>query len=97
MTPQSISKLQRLRDILGKPIKINSACRCPLHNARVGGVTNSTHRSTQYHPACAFDISLHGHDKATVITAAEQAGFKAIGINYNTFVHVDDRSRFTRW
>ena len=35
--------LQPLRDIYGKPIRINSGYRCPELNKAVGGVPNSQH------------------------------------------------------
>lgn len=34
---------QKIRDKLGAPIRINSGYRCPVHNAKVGGVKNSYH------------------------------------------------------
>lgn len=38
-----VNMCQTIRDRIGKPIKINSACRCAKHNAKCGGVKNSTH------------------------------------------------------
>ena len=38
-----IAMCQRIRDALGSPIRINSACRCNLHNKNVGGVPGSYH------------------------------------------------------
>jgi hypothetical protein len=32
---EALEKLQQLRDFLGKPITINSASRCPIHNAKL--------------------------------------------------------------
>ena len=97
VSKSAIIKLQKLRDMMGSPITINSCCRCPLHNARVGGVPNSQHRSTLTSPTTAFDIALDDHDKQFLIDCAVKAGFKGIGINYKTFVHVDDRERYARW
>ena len=37
------NKLELVRNALGKPIVINSGYRCPLLNARVGGVSTSAH------------------------------------------------------
>ena len=34
---------QALRTRLGIPVRVTSGCRCERHNARVGGVRNSTH------------------------------------------------------
>ena len=34
---------QEIRDRSGEPLKINSGCRCVIHNKSVGGVYNSYH------------------------------------------------------
>lgn len=39
----TLSVLQPLRDIYGKPMEINSGYRCPKLNAEVGGVPTSQH------------------------------------------------------
>ena len=41
--PRLLSLLERIREILGVPVVINSGYRCPAHNKRVGGVDNSYH------------------------------------------------------
>ena len=93
----AIDKLQMLRDIIGRPIIINSSARCPRHNARVGGAPKSQHRATKIRPATAFDISLRGVNKQDIIDAARLVGFKGLGINYNCFVHVDNRKIPATW
>ena len=35
--------LEPVRELLGKPIVVNSGFRCPIHNVAVGGVANSQH------------------------------------------------------
>lgn len=97
VSKQALSKLETLRRLAGRPVFINSACRCPTHNARVGGAPRSQHRSTINRPATAFDISLRNFRKDELIKLAVQAGFKGIGENYNSFVHVDDRINYARW
>ena len=47
--------LQPLRDIYGKPIRINSGYRCPELNKAVGGVPNSMHQRGE-----ASDLSIDG-------------------------------------
>jgi len=72
---------------LGMPLKINSAYRCPKHNAEVGGVPNSYH--TQ---GLAVDLELPSKFK-TLDEFAEflrRIGFKGIGIYRSKgFVHAD--------
>mgnify|MGYP000492272052 CR=1 FL=1 len=49
---QSLKKLEKAREIYGKPIYITSAYRCPKHNKKVGGHPKSSHLKGR-----AFDIS----------------------------------------
>jgi hypothetical protein len=79
----AISKLERMREILGKPLIITSAYRDPLHNARVGGAPMSMHRFGR-----AFDIASQGRVRQELYQAAVEAGFTGFGF-YNTFLHVD--------
>lgn len=81
----ALGALQRLRDILGRPVILTSAYRCPAHNAMIGGAPLSAHKL-----GIAFDISLNGHDRHAVLAAAQQAGFGSFGL-YQTFLHVDTR------
>ena len=73
---EAIDKLQKLRDILQRPIIINSAARCPLHNVRVGGSPKSQHRATKQSPSTAFDISLKGLHKKDVLKQQRLQGLK---------------------
>jgi len=88
---EAMDCLQRLRDISGKPIRINSAYRDPIYNAKIGGAALSMHKFGK-----AFDISLRGHSKARLIRDAKEAGFTGMGVNYNSFLHVDT-GRKRRW
>jgi len=94
---EAIDKLQKTRNIIQVPLIINSAARCPIHNARVGGAPKSQHRATKARPSTAFDISLRGIDKEKLIDAAILAGFKGFGTNYNSFIHVDNRKFAAAW
>jgi len=98
ITRRALDKLERFREILDCPVIINSACRCPTHNRRVGGAPLSRHRSTRNRPSTAFDIRITKKlNKQRIIEAAKRAGFKGLGIRYRTFVHIDDRDRIARW
>jgi zinc D-Ala-D-Ala carboxypeptidase len=84
----TMDAIQRLRDMVGKPIRVNSGHRCALHNARVGGAPMSAHRRL------AFDIDLRGHDRKELAKAAREAGFTGLGY-YVNFLHLDTgRKRF---
>lgn len=86
---RTINLLQRGRDYLGLPVFLNSAHRCPLHNARVGGAPLSEHKRL------AFDIDLEGHNRFEVYEACRMAGFTTFGF-YRTFLHTDPRPH-RRW
>ncbi|MEQ8346896.1 MAG: D-Ala-D-Ala carboxypeptidase family metallohydrolase [Sneathiellaceae bacterium] len=96
-TEAALDKLEALRRAVAVPLQVNSASRCPLHNARVGGAPLSQHRATGRVQSTAFDILLGGVPKAVLVAAAASVGFGGIGINYRSFVHVDDRGRRARW
>lgn len=83
----ALARLNLMREILGRPMIINSAFRCSKHNKAVGGVGVSAHTLGK-----AFDVSLKGHDRFKVLEAARQAGFNGYGF-YETFLHVDAWAR----
>lgn len=91
------NELQKLRDLLGLPIKINSGYRTPSYNRKIGGAKNSFHVQAKAADIVVADIEpkkLH----AMIEKWIEQGklNFKGVGL-YNTFVHVDVRDRKARW
>jgi len=87
--PADFDRAQRLRDLLGRPVRFNSTHRCRHHNARVGGAPLSEHKRI------AFDFSL----RSPAATRREiedlqermfDAGFRTFGL-YRTFIHIDAR------
>ena len=83
-----IQRLQALREVLGKPVNINSAYRTVSHNHKIGGHKRSAHLA-----GLAADIKVAGLDPAEVAKAAEIMGFRGIGL-YKDFVHVASRRSF---
>ncbi|MDL2266785.1 D-Ala-D-Ala carboxypeptidase family metallohydrolase [Desulfovibrio sp. OttesenSCG-928-G15] len=82
--PASLDRLQALRDLLGAPIRINSAHRCAAHNRKVGGVGNSPHLQI------AFDCRCPKKDQIRFVRLAERVGFKGIGMYpARNFIHLD--------
>jgi hypothetical protein len=86
-----IMKLEDLRHMLGEPIVILSAYRCPKHNKEVGGVPNSAHTK-----GMAVDIKCVNSNyryKVLNINFYNQIGFNRIGIGKD-FIHLDvDKSK----
>lgn len=89
VNPLLLEKLDELREMIGGPIEISCAYRCPEHNAEVGGVENSQHvlgnaadvQTPEYDHCCTPD---------QLAWYAEQVGFDGIGI-YDWGCHVDVR------
>lgn len=96
--PDSLKKLQRLRDELGKPLNVTSGSRCHKHNLAVGGKPNSFHIATPERLSRAFDVvRVPGVTVTEFVRAAKACGFTGIGI-YKSFIHIDDRTgREARW
>lgn len=85
-----IDKLDVAREYARIPFKINSACRCPMHNSKVGGKRDSSHVSTKATPCKAADIDTDsGSERFTIVSALIRAGFRRIGIAKG-FIHADD-------
>lgn len=85
-----INKLEKLRVMLGKSIRINSAYRCEKHNKSVGGATKSQHRE-----GTATDITVSGMTPDKVAEYCLKI-FDGIG-QYNSFTHVDSRGTPATW
>lgn len=83
-----VVKLENLRRIVGRPLKIVSGHRCEWWNRRIGGARSSRHLTGQ-----AADIPT-GY---ATVAQAEQAGFTGIGRRGQYAVHVDVRPRRARW
>ena len=84
MKPELLQKLDNARTIAGVTFKVNSGYRTAAHNAKVGGVADSSHCQ-----GWAADIAAtSGTSKFTIVNALLKAGFTRIGIA-SSFVHVD--------
>ena len=93
---QLVKYVQKIRDHFKAPVTINSAYRCPVHNKRIGGSTNSKHTF-----GMAADIVVKGVAPKEVAKYAESLGIKGIGL-YETdqdghFVHIDTRTSKAFW
>lgn len=95
--PELAEKLQRIRDVVGKKIKITSGYRCLKRNQYAGGGTNSRHR---YGMAADWRLEDRSLNPVALGILAVEAGFGGVGIywygNY-AFVHADTRNAKATW
>jgi uncharacterized protein YcbK (DUF882 family) len=74
------------------PVIINSGCRCPSHNAAVGGSDGSMHKWGR-----AADLRVSDPVKTYDYLCKHYPDRFGFGL-YDTFVHVDTRSQYpARW
>ena len=93
-------QLQKIREYVGKPIRINSAYRSQAHNEAIGGVKTSQHILGK-----AADITIDTFTPDEVVSIIENmltnemlGGFYIGGLgSYNTFTHIDIREKKARW
>ena len=83
-----------IRSRIGKPIQINSGIRCKIHNANVGGVSNSQHLLGN-----AADLGCpSGCTPAQMASIAEEIMGDTGGIGtYSWGIHIDTRPTKSRW
>lgn len=89
----TLDVLEAVRTHFNAPVIINSGCRCPDHNRRVGGASSSQHVLGR-----AADIRVQGVDPGDVYSwLATHYPSASLG-RYKTFTHVDTRSNGpARW
>lgn len=87
--------LELLRTLVGnRPIRINSAWRCKIHNRNIGSNDSSQHILGK-----AADIVIDGMTPGEVAKEAEKIRLffnGGIGV-YKTFTHLDVRKGRARW
>ena len=97
INPFLVEKLQKVRNIIGRPIIITSGVRCEFYNTSIKASMNSSHIPDDYGIGNAVDIAcLNSKDRYELVEVAQKF-FKRIGISggsYGGFVHLDvDRSK----
>jgi len=92
INPLLLQKLDQLRDMIGGPLELSCAYRCPKHNAEIpGSVPNSQHVLGNAADVIVPDYE-HCHTAEQLAWYAGEVGFDGIGIYPDSgFVHVDVR------
>ena len=93
--------LEIIRAHFGKPVKINSMCRCTKHNRAVGSKTDMSRHvcdNDAFEPDAA-DIVVKGVDPLEVYKFVVQLPYaNLLGVGkYNSFTHIDTRGYKARW
>ena len=87
--------LERLRVELDEPIYLTSACRSPLHNAKINGHPQSLHLVINGHWAtggtCAVDVVATDDQYRAKLIALALAQEWSLGVASN-FIHLNQRS-----
>ena len=94
--------LTDVREHFGKPVKINSGCRCFKHNEEVQKAHNPNYvpgsSRSKHMQGIASDIVVTGVSPDEVADYLESKYPDKYGIGrYNTFTHIDVRSNKARW
>jgi uncharacterized protein YcbK (DUF882 family) len=87
MQPEFMDKLQELRNLYGKPMKITSGYRCPKHPIEAAKKASGAHST-----GLAADIGVDGSEAHKILSLALQLGFTGIGVQQKgagRFIHVD--------
>lgn len=96
MNPVLMHSLEKLRNLIRKPIHVLSGFRCYKHNLEVGGAKHSRHLCGD-----AADIVIDGMTVTEMRYAAEKIKFFYEGgigtYQKQGFVHVDVRFYSARW
>ncbi len=92
MRPEFMEKLQQLRTLYGKPMRVTSGYRDRTHPAEVNKPTTGEHST-----GCAADIAVEGHDALRLVRLALELGFPRIGVQQKgggRFIHLGTNPNF---
>lgn len=89
MRPETVDRLDRLRELYGKPIALSSAYRCAKRNTEVSSTgQNGPHTTGQ-----AVDILVRGAEGLVLMGLAQRLGFTGFGVKQHgasRYLHLDD-------
>lgn len=93
-----LSCLQKFREYTNKPCKINSGFRTQNDTKRLLSQGLKTNYKSQHNKGKAVDISIKNWNlsKSELKKIAIKSGFKGIGINMGSFIHLDVRENYNK-
>lgn len=94
MQPDFLQKLQTLRSVYGKPVRITSGYRCPEHPIEAKKTQPGAHTSGR-----AADISIDRAEAHQFLKLAFAAGFTGVGVQQKgsgRFIHLDTLEGLSR-
>jgi zinc D-Ala-D-Ala carboxypeptidase len=97
ISPVLIKKLQKVRNIIGRPLIITSGVRCEFYNESIKASMSSSHVPDDSGTGNAVDIACTNSNERYELVEVAQKFFQKIGISggsYGGFIHLDvDRSK----
>ena len=97
ISPVLIEKLQKVRNIIGRPLIITSGVRCEFYNESIKASMSSSHVPDDSGTGNAVDIACTNSNERYELVEVAQKFFQRIGISsgsYGGFIHLDvDRSK----
>lgn len=92
---ETVRMADEIRRRAGVPLTVNSGLRCKLHNAEVGGVSNSLHTTGQAVDLGGNISPAKLHEIAAQVQAEKIPGKGGLGL-YSWGVHIDN-GKYSRW
>ncbi len=92
---ETVRMADEIRRRAGVPLTVNSGLRCEKHNAAVGGVANSLHRTGQAVDLGGNISPAKLHEIAAQVQAEKIPGKGGLGL-YSWGVHIDN-GKYSRW
>lgn len=84
IAPGFLENLEKVRQLYGRPMRINSAYRCEVNNRLVGGEPGSFHLT-----GSAVDVAITGSvERFQLVKAAIDSNATGIGV-YPRWIHID--------